>query len=143
MVLIFLIAGVIYIYLTGRQGPAAPKAKTDKNTSDSVIKPAKPAANAAEGVALESFITPIKAGDNDSLQIRTNPTSTCSITVTYSGGGVSHDSGLAPKKADDYGFVTWTWTVDPSAPAGALAAKATCVYNGRTGVAVANIQVTR
>jgi hypothetical protein len=142
MVVIFLVAGVIYVYYTGQQqpAPAKPAAKTETNPTG-LPKPQQPAANAQEGVALESFNAPVKAGENTSLQIRTNPTSTCTIVVTYN-GAVSHDSGLADKKADPYGFVTWTWTIPTTVPPGTYPAKVTCFYNGRSGVAVENFVVT-
>lgn len=143
MVLIFLIAGVIYVYLTGRQSPAAPKIITKKKEAPDLLKPAKPAPNAQAGVALENYDRSVKAGDNTSLQIRTVPTAVCKISVTNSNGSAVTDSGLAQKTADPYGFITWTWTVDPAAPAGNEPASVSCLYNGKGGVAVANIEVTR
>jgi hypothetical protein len=126
MVLIFLVAGIVYVFLTGRQEPAAP---------------AKPAANAPEGVALETIDSPVKAGENTSISVRTNAGSTCSIVVTYN-GVVSHDSGLADHASDAYGFATWTWTVEPTVPPGTYPVKVTCSYHGRTGVAIDHLAVT-
>ena len=143
MVLIFLIAGVVYVYLSGKQAPPAPKVTVKTEKTPDILKPAKPAANAQAGVALENYNTTVKAGDNSSLQIRTVPTAVCKIAVTNSDGTAVRDSGLAAKTADPYGFITWTWTVDPAAPAGNEPASVSCLYNGKGGVAVANIQVTR
>jgi hypothetical protein len=142
MVLIFLVAGIVYVFLTGRQEPAAPAKPAAKKTSTpDILKPAKPAANAPEGVALETIDSPVKAGENTSISVRTNAGSTCSIVVTYK-GVVSHDSGLADHASDAYGFATWTWTVEPTVPPGTYPVKVTCSYHGRTGVAIDHLAVT-
>ncbi|HET6864009.1 MAG TPA: hypothetical protein VFH37_02325 [Candidatus Saccharimonadales bacterium] len=142
LVVLFAIAGVVYVYVSGRQSAPPAKPAPKKAVDLGLPKPQQPAANAAEGVAKETLISPVKAGQNTSFSVRTNPTSTCSIVVTYSGGAVAHDSGLANKKADPYGFVTWTWTVDPAVTPGTYPVTVTCVYNGRSGVVVDNLQVT-
>ncbi len=143
MVLIFVIAGVAYVYFSGgqtAQDKAAQHIKTP-STPD-ILKPVKPSANAPEGVAIESFLTPVKAGDNTSISTRSNAGSTCTIDVTYNNDVKSHDSGLVSRKTDIYGFVTWTWTVEKTVPAGTYPVKVTCVYNGRSGVVIGNLEVT-
>ena len=123
--------------------PSAPTVE-DKAIEDApkVYKPAKPAVNAREWVALVSLLSPVKAGDNTSMSISTNASSNCSIVVTYD-NTVSKDSGLASKQSDDYGSVSWTWTVDKSAPAGTWPVKVTCAYNKSSGVLIADLGVTK
>ena len=143
MVLIFIIAAVAYVYLTGGQTTQNKKAEqTVKPATPEILKPVQPSANAPEGVAIESFLTPVKAGENTTLSIRSNAGSTCSIEVTYKNDIKSHDSGLTSRKTDIYGFVTWTWTVEKTVPPGTYPAKVTCVYNGRSGVVIGNLEVT-
>jgi hypothetical protein len=141
--LLFGTAGAVYVYISGRHEPAT-AVKTVKSTPlPTSLKPKKPAANAPEGVALQSLTSPVKAGENTSITIKTLPTSTCTVAVTYSNGAVSRDSGLSAKKADDFGIVTWAWTVEPAVPAGTHHVKVTCAYNGRTGVFIGNLEVTK
>jgi len=143
LVLLFIAGGVAYVWYVDRSTPTITLKNPDKKNSEtSVPKPVQPAANAQEGVAVESFDSSVKAGENISFQIRTNATSNCTIVVTYNNGITSKDSGLAPKTADAYGFVTWTWTVEPTVPVGKYPVKATCTYNGRSGVAIGDLVVT-
>jgi hypothetical protein len=144
MISVFLVAGVGYVLIADRS-TAKPQTKFSIPRSASepnILKPVAPAANAQEGVAIETFVSPVKAGDNSSISVRTNAGSTCTILVTYN-GVASKDSGLGPKTADAYGFATWAWTVDSTAPAGTWPVKVTCVYHDKTGVAIGNLQVTK
>ncbi len=144
MVMVFLIVGVAYVYYVDNQTPLPKATQTAKNpVEQEVIKPVQPSANAPEGVAVETLLSPVKAGENTSISVRSNAGSSCTIVVSYDGGRVSKDSGLLPKPADVYGFTTWTWTVEPNVPAGTYPIKVTCVYNGRTGLVIGNLEVTK
>jgi hypothetical protein len=88
----------------------------------SIIKPVKklPSTpkynpNASVGVATQYISTPIAPGSNATMTIHTNADVNCSITVKYDKVAAT-DSGLMPKKADDYGFAQWTWTVPATTP---------------------------
>lgn len=140
----FLITGTIYVYLSDR---SPTKAKSSIAPSSSVQvsapKPALPGPNAPEGVAVNSIVSPVKVGSNSSISISTNALSTCNITVTYN-NILSTDSGLAgTKKANDYGQVSWSWTVPINTPLGSWPVKVTCVYRGRSGVVISNLVVTK
>ena len=143
MVVLFVVVATIYVLVADRNAktPAPPKSNQASQKA-SPLNPVAPAANAPEGVALQSLITPVMAGQNTTLQALTNPGSTCTITAVYN-NVASHDSGLAPKTADAYGLVSWTWTVDSTAPVGTWPATVTCVYHGRSGVLIGNLQVTK
>jgi flagellar basal body-associated protein FliL len=143
LIILFLGAGIAYV-LVSEKTPVeqpVPAAKTSGEPS-ALPKPSQPSPNAPEQVAVENLTSPVKPGTNSALTIKTNATSTCTISVTYN-GVASKDSGLTPKVADAYGNATWSWTVDASAPAGTWPVKATCVYRGRSAVAIANLQVTK
>jgi hypothetical protein len=106
------------------------------------LKIVKPANNAPEGVSIESLITPVVAGQNSSISIHTNEGSMCTIAVTYA-GVASTDSGLSIKSSDQFGNVTWSWTVPPTTPIGSWPIKITCTYHSRSGVVVGSIQITK
>ena len=114
------------------------------NTEDSspLPKPVKPGPNAPVGVAINALTTPVAIGTNASASIATTAGSKCTIVVTYA-GKVSTDSGLGPKQADDYGSVTWTWTISSTVAPGTGTVQVTCAYNGRTGVVVGNQVITK
>ena len=135
MLLLFVGAGVAYVYISGRPGAKHETSEVPVNTDESspLPKPVAPGPNAPEGVAVGSLTTPVKIGANASLNIATNAGSKCTIIVTYN-GVVSTDSGLGPKPSDAYGNVTWTWTINSAVPPGSWPIKVTCVYNGRSAV---------
>jgi hypothetical protein len=137
-------AAVGYLYFMGNstdtkadQAPIAPPPETG------LPKPTKPAPNAPEQASIEVLTSPVPVGSNASASVKTNAGSTCSISVTYN-NVPSKDSGLVPRNSDDYGNVTWSWTVDKTAPVGTWPVKITCVYNisKKSAVVVGNLQVT-
>jgi hypothetical protein len=144
LIVVFTAAAVGYILLTGNSSdtakteplPAAPTPET------SPIKPSKPGPNVPESAGIQSLFSPVKVGANTSMTIKTLPGSTCTITFIYN-NIASKDSGLAQKTADDYGIVTWSWTVDSGVPVGTWPAKATCVYNKKSAVVIGNVEVTK
>lgn len=143
MTLLCVVAGTLYVLIGDRTAVKQAPAKVVQVSSEpSAIKPVQPAPNAAEGASIESVTSPVAAGSNVSLAARTNPHSTCTISVSYN-GVASTDSGLVSKPSDPYGGVTWTWTVGSSVPAGNWPIKVTCVYNGRSAVVDGSVQVTK
>jgi hypothetical protein len=144
LLVLFVGAGVGYLYITGNsndtnanQTPPPPPPETG------LPKPVKPAPNAPENAAVEVLTSPVAVGSNASISVKTNAGSTCTISVTYN-NVPSKDSGLITKNSDDYGNVTWAWTVDKTAPVGTWPVKVTCVYNisKKSAVVVGNLQVT-
>lgn len=141
MVVLFVAAATVYILIADRNAKSTSPPKNNQTAAQTdSIKPVAPAANAPEGVANESLISPVAPGQNTTFNVRTNAGSTCTITAVYN-KVPSHDSGLVPKTADEWGYVSWTWTVDRSAPAGTWPVTVTCVYHGRSGVLIGNLQV--
>jgi hypothetical protein len=143
LVLLVLIvgAGVAYILLSGGTDTEAKPPPRQTAAKEPVVKAHKPAANAKESAAIEMLTSPVAAGSNASVNVRTLADSTCSIVVTYA-GAKSTDSGLKPKTADDFGAVSWTWTVGNAVPAGNWPVTVTCVHNGRSAVVQSELQVT-
>ena len=145
LAILALAAGTAYIFITDKTAstavPISPM-PVSATAPAGEIKPKAPSPNAREGVAVELVTTPVRAGSQASVAVRTNPTSTCTITATYN-GMVSHDTGLTPQTADSFGSASWTWTVDTAAPVGTWPVDITCTYHGRSGVGRADLEVTR
>jgi zona occludens toxin (predicted ATPase) len=136
--------GIAYVWYTGQNAPdisgidAAPAAAE----SPAVLTPTKPAANANASASVQVLTSPVAPGDNASISIKTVATSTCTIKVMY-GDVQSTDSGLTTKTADEFGIVSWAWTVGATVPTGTWPVTVTCNYNGRSAVVQGNLVVAR
>jgi len=69
--------------------------------------------------------TPVSRGQTARATVTTLPHAFCSITVTYASVH-STAAGLAAKDADGSGFVSWSWTVEPSVPPGSWPVEVSC-----------------
>jgi hypothetical protein len=144
LVLIFIGAGITYLLVTGR---TSTNAKTEPVPASpppgaAIPLPHKPSPNTPESAAVESLYTPVKIGQNTSMSVKTLPNSVCIISFTYN-NIASKDSGLVQKSADDYGNVTWAWTISGDVPVGKWPAKVTCTYNKKSAVVIGDIEVTK
>lgn len=81
-------------------------------------------------VGLVSLTSPVEAGDDASLAVRTAPAARCRITVHYK-SGPSKAKGLVPKQADMEGQVSWTWRVGSGTTPGRWPIIVTCSHAGR------------
>lgn len=143
LLFLFTAAGVGYVYITGKKPPknsSAAKAIAPA-PQISLPKPKKPAANVAASASVESLVTPVAPGSNSSIRVSTVPSANCEISVTYN-NVVSKDSGLAPKTADGYGKVVWSWKVDATAPAGRWPVKVTCKYGEKSAYVEGYLEIT-
>jgi len=132
MLVLMVGAGVAYIKFSGSSSTNNTNAQQLQDAFKSeAVKPRKPLSKSTEYAALESLVSPVKAGENTSITIKTLAGSQCVIGVTY-GSLKETDSGLAPRYTDDFGNITWSWTVDKNAPAGKHTIKMTCKYYGRS-----------
>lgn len=141
-------AGVAYTWFMDQQPAHIATATASDITSYTPITPKQPAPNAPEGVSLQLASTPVAIGDQASVSIRTNPTSTCKIAVIYKYDYSKvqtplSDPALAPQTADAYGSASWTWTVASAAAVGPAKATVTCAYGGHTAGVQADIDVTK
>lgn len=98
-----------------------------------VVKPTKPAANAKQSAAVQMLTSPVAPGENASIMVKTNAESECTIKVEYD-KVPSTDSGLKPKTADDFGIVSWTWTVEESVPVGKWPVEVNCAFHDQTAM---------
>jgi hypothetical protein len=134
--------GVAYTYFLGPDGTQPGAVAAPAAAPEPKFTPSKPAANAPESAAVQTVTTPVAPGANASVAVKTNAGSTCKISVVYN-GVASTDSGLADKKADEYGTVSWAWTVGSTAPIGTWPVNITCSYNGKTAIVRADLVVAK
>jgi hypothetical protein len=125
-------AGVGYVWYAGRHPMNRPQTEEQPivNAKKPDFKPIKPAPNAKESASIQSLTSPVAPGDNAMVTIHTLPDSVCTISVVYD-KTASTDSGLAQKNADEYGLLSWTWTVEPTVPLGKWPVKISCAYDGK------------
>ncbi len=140
LLMLIVVAALIYIWYTGRYQPAPPAPPPSRPK----VKVDQPKVvvdeTAAVGVSSQLFTNKVPQGKNASLTIKTNPLAACSISVEYN-KQASKDSGLVPKKADEYGVVSWAWTVEASRPIGSWPIVVTCANAKKSGVLEVNIEV--
>lgn len=139
-ILVFLLAGLAYTWYMGRymtplQTTDIPKKVKKAETTSTPVDE-----NAQVGVAEQIFTRTVRQGQNASLQIKTNRLAACSIRVEYN-KQESTDTGLMPKKADEYGVVSWAWTVEDTRPVGRWPVTVTCANATKSGVHVVYLTV--
>lgn len=140
LILVFVVFGIFYTWYIGKN--------VDDSSFDEPMDPVvykqvehiKPAENVPVSVSIQSITTPVLPGSNVSLIVRTKSEATCSIIFTYD-DIKSTDSGLVDKKADEFGTVSWSWTVDESTPLGTWPAKVTCFEGEKSGVFIGDVEV--
>lgn len=141
LLVVFIGSGVAYTWYIG-QAPvestaiAAPVAAKPAP----VIKPSKPSLSNPVTASVQYITSPVAPGSNASLNLKTTATAKCAIAVEYN-KIPSKDSGLAPKSADDFGVVSWTWTVDKSAAVGKWPIKVMCEYGKKSAAVQADLIV--
>lgn len=139
-------AGALYTWYMGGQqvAPEAPVVETSKELTP-VVAPRTVAPDAKVSLSTQSVTSPVRPGDNASITARTNPKAGCTITVTYGELGEkdkqSDDSGLYAKTADEYGMVSWTWTVESNRPQGVWPIEVTCANEANSAYLKAELVV--
>jgi hypothetical protein len=136
--------GVAYTWYMGQQPVKETAAAEPVETPPAppVKKPQPAAPGAKVGASVQIITSPVASGANASITVKTNPDSSCTIKVVYD-KTASTDSGLGPKKADEYGMVSWTWTVEATAPAGKWPVKVTCVKGDKSAVVQGDLKVEK
>jgi hypothetical protein len=142
LIVLLVAAGAIYTWFAGRNPAPNQTTNAVDATPAPVVKAVDPAPNAPESASVQSLTSPVAPGDNASATIKTNPGSWCTITVVYD-KTASTDSGLTGKTADDFGSVSWTWTVDTTAPTGTWPVTVTCLRNKVSAVVVGSLIVAK
>ncbi|PKL31847.1 hypothetical protein CVV43_00110 [Candidatus Saccharibacteria bacterium HGW-Saccharibacteria-1] len=142
LLIIIVGGGIFYIWYSGQNSaPVTIEAEPTPIKTSVQAKPAKIDENANVGVVTQSLTSPVKPGSNSSIIIKTNPKADCVISVIYN-KVASTDSGLVAKVADEYGVVSWTWTVSNTVPLGKWPVKVTCSHNKKSGVGGGDLVVT-
>lgn len=136
-------AGAYYAYIQSQQAPAVVEEPLPTpKAPDIPTTPAPPANNAKVGVSITSISSPVKPGSNALIAIKTLQSSACSVAITYNiDKKVVSDSGLIPKTADEFGVVSWTWTMPGDAQPGNWPVKITCGYKQQSAVVEATLLV--
>jgi hypothetical protein len=135
-----------YTWYVGKTRPVE-QASTPVSTSPKPVVTATVVdENAPVGVAVQTVTSPVARGGNSSISIRTRPEAACSIRLTYSltseQDKESKDAGLTPKIADEYGVVSWTWTVEIDRPVGRWPIEVNCAYKDQWGYGKQMLVVT-
>lgn len=142
LLFIFTALGVGYTWYNGRQPlPQTPQAATP-GAQLQQIKPKLPSRNSQESAAVEVLTSPVAPGENSMMTVKTNAGSTCKIAVVYN-NVPEVDSGLAPKKADDFGTVSWAWTVPKNTPLGSWPVTVTCQFYDKSAVVSQDVRVEK
>jgi len=144
LLVLFLGGGVAYTWYMGQNIGDNSSATVEplKPNSTPVVKHAQTSPDAKVGVSIQSITSPVSPGSNTSVSIKTNAGATCTITAVYN-KIASTDSGLAKKVADDFGIVSWTWTVEESVPPGKWPVTVTCANSKNSGVYTADLVVAK
>ena len=144
LLLFFVVGGAAYTYYLGpdqsQQAVAPPPAPRD--TTKPLIKPTKPAPDAKVGASVQMLTSPVAPGENTSITVRTLAGAKCTISVVYD-KTPSADDGLKPKVADEYGAVSWTWTVEENAPLGTWPVNVTCANAVNSGMVRGDLVVAK
>jgi hypothetical protein len=128
-------AGVAYTWYVGQDESTTTATIPEQAApvASPTIKPTKPAADAKQSAAVQMLTSPVAPGENASIMVKTNAESECTISVKY-GEVVSTDSGLKPKVADDFGIVSWTWTVEKTVPVGKWPVEVNCAFHEQSAM---------
>lgn len=147
IVIICTALGFAYVWYLGKTKPVQQAAEIKHVSTAPATAVSAPVVdeNAPVGVAIQSFSSSVQRGTNASIGIRTRPQAACSIRVTYSQtpdqAKESKDGGLIPKTADEYGSVSWTWSVEADRPVGSWPVEVTCAYKAKWGYGKDMLQV--
>lgn len=140
LLLIAVSGGGLYTWYMGQQDNTVAADEESTPSRRVEVKPVRQDPNANVGVAVQVLTSPVKPGENTSITVRTNQLANCTISVQY-GDVKSTDSGLAKKQADDFGMVSWAWTVEPTAPEGTWPVSVTCATKKKSGMVEADLVI--
>lgn len=143
LVALFAAAAVVYVWYMGQHPLQQAVQKVDTRSVAPTIKTYKPAPDAAVGIVEESFTGTTAPGSNATITIKTNPGAACQITVKVNNAALP-DTGLVPKIADEFGIVTWSWTVPKNVLPGKWPVEMTCANEAKKSAYYkADLEVTQ
>lgn len=137
-------AGAGYVWYSGQQGPAVAADAAPPTPAPSHAAPVatRQAPDAVMQASVQSIDSPVTPGQNVTLMVRTNTYAKCTISVVYD-KTPSKDSGLTTKTAGDDGMVSWTWTVDSTAPFGTWPVKVNCANDKNKAFVQADLTIVK
>jgi len=135
--------GVAYTWYMGQQ-PVAPAAVAiqEEKKSAPAVKPTAPSPTGRVSASVQMLTSPVLPGENASITVRTNALAKCTIKVEYN-KVPSTDSGLMQKAADEFGMVTWAWSVPAAAPLGKWPVKVTCANEKNSAMVQGDLVVKK
>lgn len=143
LIVLFGVGGLVYTWWVGRNTtiPEVESVSTETPVN-SIFDPSVPDPNGTIGAAVHVLTSPVKPGENASITVKSNAGADCTIKVTYN-KKPSRDSGLGPKVADKYGNVSWSWTVEKTAPVGTWPVQVDCANQSKSAMVIGNLVVKK
>ena len=142
LLILIIVIGVGYTWFIGKTSPA-PVVKVEAPVnSQPTVKHVAIAENVPVGVSIQLLTSPVAPGSNASITIKTLPVTNCTISVIYD-KTPSKDSGLTSKISDEFGSITWAWTVEPTIPVGKWPVTVTCARGKKSGVVIGDLVVSK
>lgn len=144
LLLLFVGGGTAYTWYVGKHSKVeVPElASATEKLPDPFEKPPKMAPDAVMSASVQMITSPLVPGMNAMVNVKTNPDAKCKISVIYD-KTPSTDSGLIEKVADEYGIVSWTWTVESTAPLGSWPVKVTCANEKNSAEVKADLKLQK
>jgi hypothetical protein len=141
ILVLMIAAGIAYTYFGGEYVPPEVTAPVTPPPA-TVLPTRKPAPGSPVGGSVQFVTTPVAPGANASITVKTTPDALCTIKVEYD-KKKSQDDGLIKKMADEYGNVSWTWTVEETAPEGKWPIEVTCELYKKSGMVQTILEVKK
>ena len=144
LLLLFIGGGVGYTWYMGKYAKvesAAIAAPADA-LPEPVVEVRKQAPDAVVSASVQMITSPLAPGANAMITVKTNADAKCVIKVVYD-KTPSTDSGLSEKIADEYGMVSWAWTVEENAPLGSWPVVVTCANEKNSAVVKADLKLEK
>jgi hypothetical protein len=141
--------GLLYVWLMGLQSKPSTTTTTSETTKQpAFLTPHKLPDNVQIGSSIQSLSSPISPGDNASLTVRTTESAVCAVKIIHLDDFQKElarvtDSGLVDKTADDFGMVTWTWTMPSDAAIAKWTADIFCTRGDKSTHSVGEIVVKK
>lgn len=134
--------GFAYVWYSGQQEvPAASSPPVASVPTRPTIERPKPNPKAPVSASIQMLTSPVHPGSNATLTVRTTPKATCTVSVEYDNDVKSIATGLKSAKADEFGMVSWEWTVEPAAPRGTWPVEATCTAYKKSAMVRGGLEV--
>ena len=104
----------------------------------------KPGPTPTTGLELKiiSVTSPIRKGNTATLEAKTNPGAHCTITVYYKSGPSGAQGLKRTPRADEDGYVMWSWKVGGNTTPGKWPIKVTAELEGKTATEWTEFTVT-